>query len=572
MTKRLEHSELFGEAKNLLTRYRWRALLVSVTVMLVVLVTALFLPRKYEAEAIFERRTGLVLDEISSRGSVLRSLQSIRGTVDASLTGGPAVERVVDELGLPKARSDEAAGRSGDEVGRRELIRHLRRRLRVDVDLASRNQERVRLTLVDSDPERARRVVNELVRNYIADVEARIDKSLEEAAEFFERQRKKHEQRIDDLEIERVQFELKHGDLLLGESAGFVERIAEAEQKLLEAQRVRAAAERRLETLEAEYERRRGEGGTITDVVRRPNPEITEVETQIEQYRKELEQAVTIRRMTERHPLVVRLRGRIDALTARKKELPAEVVAERVTKQSEVLEELRTKIAEARSELQSTESAVGLARELLKSLNVENAEVFPVRAEYRRLERQVREAQREVDFWDENDRRIKVAQAAEGGQRGVTLDFIKPSGTLRVPSSPDLAQVLFAAFVAAGVAGVLTVLISDRTDQSYASITEVSTDTSLPTFGAIGEIITRRRARARSIVRGFVYPATSVAMAALLMLAAYANYVSLRTPNSGEPLWERISLNLLALDAAKRPAKPEATTAVVVDPDSNETP
>jgi uncharacterized protein involved in exopolysaccharide biosynthesis len=570
VTKRLEHSELFGEAKNLLTRYRWRALLVSAGVALMVLVTALFLPRKYEAEAIFERRTGLVLDEISSRGSVMRSLQSIRGTVNASLTGGPAVGRVVDELDLPGTDSNEAAPGSGDELARRELVQHLRRRLRVDVDLASRNQERIRLTLVDSDPDRARTVVNELVRNYIAEVEQRIDKSLDEAAEFFESQRKKHEQRIDDLEVERVQFELKHADLLPGDSAGFVQRIAETEQQLLEAQQAHAAAERRLETLEAEYERQRGESGTITDVVTRPNPEIDEVKARIDQYRKELEQAVTIRQMTEKHPLVIRLRRKIDELEARKKELPAEVVAERVTKQSEVSEALRTKVAEARSEVRSTESAVAMSRDLLTTLNAANAEVFPVRADYRRLERQIREAQREVDFWDENHRRVRVAQAAEGGQRGVTLDFIKPCGTLRVPSSPDLAQVLFAAVAAAAVAGVLTVLISDRTDQSYTSISEVATDTSLPTFGAIGEIITRRRARMRSFVRGFVYPAATVGMLALLMFAGYANYVSLRTPNGGEPLWERISGKLFA-PVVREAAAGRDSKLVSVDHDADAT-
>lgn len=568
MTKRLEHSDLFGEAKNLLTRYRWRALLVSVGVALIVLVAALFLPRKYEAEAIFERRTGLVLDEIAHRGSMLQSMQSIRGTVNASLTGQPAMKRVVDQLDLPLGDGDEGAAPNagGDEPNtRRELIRRLRRNLRVEVELASRNHERIGLTLIDNDPERARRVVNGLVRNYIAEVEQRIDKSLKDAADFFKRQRLKHERLINELEAERVQFELKHADLLPGDGAGFLQRITETEQQLLAAQQAHEAAQRWLETLEAEYERRTGQAGKVTDVVTRPNPEIEEIEDRIDEYREELEQSVTLRQMTDKHPRVVRLRDKIEQLEARRESLPEEVVAERVMKQSRAPEALRTRIAEARSEVKSTAGAVAMSRKLLAKLNASNTKIFPVRSEYRQLDRRIREAQREVNFWDENHRRMRMMLEAEGGQRGVKLDFIKPAGTLRVPSSPDLAQVLFAAIAAAAVAGVLTVLISDRTDQSYTSISEVATDTALPTFGAIGEIITTRRARLRAFVRGFCYPAAMAAMALLLMLAGYANYLSLRTPNSGEALWERISLKLLTPEAEAAPTPRESNLVSVND-------
>ena len=56
------------EAWDALVRFKWRFVLATFGVTAVVLAGSFFLPRKYKAEGIFERRTDMVLSEITSRG------------------------------------------------------------------------------------------------------------------------------------------------------------------------------------------------------------------------------------------------------------------------------------------------------------------------------------------------------------------------------------------------------------------------------------------------------------------------------------------------------------------------
>ena len=57
------------EIWNLLLQYRWRFITPAFLVMAAILAISLILPRKYDAQAIFERRTDMVLAEITSRGA-----------------------------------------------------------------------------------------------------------------------------------------------------------------------------------------------------------------------------------------------------------------------------------------------------------------------------------------------------------------------------------------------------------------------------------------------------------------------------------------------------------------------
>ena len=52
---------------------------------------------------------------------------------------------------------------------------------------------------------------------------------------------------------------------------------------------------------------------------------------------------------------------------------------------------------------------------------------------------------RQLAFWEDNLRRVRMAAAAENGDRGVKLDFIKPCPQLYRPVSPNVTQVLLAA-------------------------------------------------------------------------------------------------------------------------------
>lgn len=554
MNEHTNQNDRLGHARNLLGRYRWRFMLATLGAALVVLAVSLVLPRKFEAEAIFERRSDLIMHELTSRGRVSDMNDPVRRTAQVDLTSRPAIMQVIEDLDL----IDEKANTTGEDHSQRELVNHLRRNLRVSVDLATGNLERIRLTLVDENPKRASAVVNRLVENYIGENEKQLRKTMQEAAVFFREQRASCEKRIEELEEERVRFELKHADLLPDDSASLQQRISDTELQLLQVRQDKEAADRWVETLEAQLTEMSGQPGTTTSLVMRPNPQIAEIEQRLKRHKADLDDMLTIKRMTPSHPSVQSLHDQINELTELSKTLPREVVAERMISPAMGDQELAMKLAEARSRAKGAADAVALAEQQLAKLHTINSDMYPVRSEYRRLERSIADVQHQIDFWDDNLRRVEMAMVAESGQRGINMQFTHPCGVLKVPSSPDLGQVLFAAIAIAAVSGVLTLLISDRTERTFSNMHDPSRELGLPILGATGELITNRAVRWRLFSHRVLYPACVATMLLILASACYMTYVVLRTPQTQQNLLIR-TFNQLVGDPSRSQPKPALT-------------
>ena len=542
VNERTNQNDRLGHARNLLGRYRWRFMLASLGAALVVLGVSLVLPRKFEAEAIFERRSDLIMHELTSRGRVSDMNNPVRRTARVDLTSRAAIMQVIEELDLLEGSS----GYASHEHTQRELVSQLRRNLRVSVDLATGSLERIRLTLVDENPKRAQAVVNRLVENYIEENERQLKKSMEDAAAFFREQRSTCEQRIDTLEEQRVRFELEHADLLPDESASLQQRISDTELQVLEARQQKEAADRWVETLESQLNEKQNQPETTTSLVMKPNPQIAEIDMRLKKHMADLDNMITMRRMTPSHPAVQSLKDKIAELQKIRATLPTEVVSERMVSPVLAAQELQMKLAEARSRANGAADAVALAEQQLTKFNEINADMYPVRSAYRRLDRSILDVQHQIDFWDDNLRRVEMVLVAESGQRGVNMQFTHPCGELRVPSSPDLAQVLFAAIGAAGVVGVLTLLISDRTERSFTDMQEPSRELGLPILGATGELITNRAVRWRGFSHRVLYPTCVALMLVILAGASYMTYVGLRTPQTSQSIWLRAFKQLVS--------------------------
>ncbi len=532
----------FGKVRNLLMRYRWRFVLAVLGAALMVLLVSLALPRKYEAEAIFERHSDLVMNELANRGRATQLRPRLNKMVQADLAGRPALIRVVERLALLK----QAGADDQNDFTRQELINHLHRNLRVTLELSTSNLERVRVTLIDEDPKRARAVVNELVRIFIEDHEKEWKESLDDAGSFFREQQIACEQQIEALEKQRVEFELKHAELLPDEAASLKQRIADTEAQLLEARQKQQAAERWLDTLARRLESSEHAPRDTTSVIMRPNPELDAIDNRLAKYRDQVDHLLTVERMTANHPTVRSMESKIAELQERRDTLPTEVVSERRMSSSSPQSQRPLELAEAQSHAEAAAAAVVLAEEQLAKLNSLNTRMYPVQSQYRRLARDIDHLQRQADFWDDNVRRVMMANAAETDQRGVSMRFTHPCGELNVPSSPDPAQVMFAALVVGIAAGVLALLVSDRTDRTFTDLHEATRELGLPILGATGPLITARAARWQAFTHRVVYPVCILLMGAALSVAAYTTYVALRTPQTGDNVWHQAFQRLVA--------------------------
>jgi hypothetical protein len=187
-------------------------------------------------------------------------------------------------------------------------------------------------------------------------------------------------------------------------------------------------------------------------------------------------------------------------------------------------------LANATAERAGYESQLQTVRERIEKLNGQASSLFPVRADYRKLTRDVEQRQRQMAFWEDNLRRVRMALTAESGDRGVKLDFIKPCGEIGRPVSPDLFQVLAAAVALSLLAGTASVFFAHRTDESFGTGDALAAALNLPLFGSVSEIISRKQRSLRRLRNAFVYPMNAAAMGAVLLALVAVLYMSLERP------------------------------------------
>ncbi len=538
MSSRWNHPETMRDLRRVVVRYRHRFVLVFFAVTTGVLLVGLCLPRRYEARAVFERRNDLVLSEIAGRGAP-QSFHVLKRSLAEELKSTPAVEKVIDDLDLaPRPTDDMAkAQRRERQLARHDLLTDIQRNLVVRFDISTRDLDRVWVSYIGQDPRVTRRVANQLVANYIENTRSQIDRMLTQAAAFFDQQADEARTRINELEDRRLRFEVEHAGLLPSEHTSVQESLVLAEEDLVMLERRDASLAGRIGKLEDNLAAM--DGDEPARIIRGANPDFDRAERELHRCEQQLEQAVVIDKMTGRHPKVQALRQQITSLRDELRRMPREVVVQRVFGENAKRNGMELALLEARNQRESVQAELTAAQKKVARLRAQVAQFFPVRTEYRKIERQIADAQSKVAFWQANQRRVTVALAAERGQRGISLDFVSPCGPISRPTAPNLTQIMFAALALGLLASVAGVLWADRTDQTIHSLDQANRALSVPVIGAVGQIITRRQAALRRWYHRVVAPVSVGAMVMLMVTAAYLNYVSLNRPpifeTSGDP-------------------------------------
>ena len=550
MSRKNTYPDSMRDLKRMIRRHRGRFILPFFGVTLAALLISLMLPRRYEATAVFERRNDLVMSEIAGRGAP-HAFGRLKRALVEELSGMPAVEAVIDELKLANAAADDPTNRMM-YLNRQDLAGTIHRRVNVHYDLTTPQMERVRVVYGDTDPQRAQIVANTLVRNYINRTRQEVDQMLGQAADFFQKQVDIYRGRIDQLEDKKLHFEIENAGMLPQDPAAVQDELADAEARMLHVQQQFQTVERRIERFERELAEV-ADGGPAS-IVKIRNPELARVERSMAGYEQQLDKALTIDKMTEKHPAVRGLRRKLAELEVRHKALPLEVVSEKVFGDNPKKTQLEMALVEAQADRDAKSDEVAATGKHVARLRARTAQFFPVQAEYRKFERTVEEAERQLGFWEDNLRRVNVALTAELGQRGISMDFIKPAGAIQRPSSPDLMHVLFAALALGLAAGVVGVLLADRGDQTFRSPEQAGKAVSVPVLGAVGEIISLRLSRWRALQNRVLFPAMVLVMAGTVIGAGYLNYLSLRTPYVFEDRF-----------GPQTPAPMESITAAPVD-------
>ncbi|QDU72130.1 GumC domain-containing protein [Mucisphaera calidilacus] len=545
MTQPNEQQTAIFEMWSIVSRYRWRFILPCFGVMVAVMLVCLMLPRKYRSESVFEIRTDLVLKEMTARGAT-DEFQVPRSSVTEELSGEVAIDRLIRKI-KPELR-ELGVVRSSFDLQQFRL--NLLRRVTVRWDLASPQLDRVRVSYTGSNPEVTRLVVNNLVSAYIDQTNADMDQRLTESAAFFRREQERGQQTIEAIENRMLRFEIEHAALLPENPLNIQNQLLESRQDLDALIAERETHIGRLDALHAVLD---AEPEMLEAVVMGNNPERAEVEAHKRELESQLSTNINIYRMREQHPDVVALKNQIDAAAERIKAIDQQVVTSRNLVQNPRHNEYTLAITRAEGELASVNDRIAAIRISLDALGENSAKLFPARSEYRKLERELAEARGDLSFWEANLRRVDLALAAENGDRGIQLAFVKRAGAAWKPVSPDLTQVLLACLLLGTLSGSLGVYLAYRTETAYHEGQKLASDLGIPLIGTVSEVISRQDRRTRRIRNLILYPTNAVVMAAVLLGLAGVLYLDLEKPH------------VLSLSGDEAIAQPEPSPSSAVD-------
>ncbi len=525
MGSQSNHAQAIFELWEVLCRFRWHFIIPAFVFSTLLMASSLFLPRKYKAEATFERRTDMVLTEITNRGAT-RAFENPRHSITEEVAGQPAIDALVTTLekrykeqGAPQSVR-QALDRARGELRQKVVVVH---------DIASNELDRVRVSYIGHHPVVARDIVNLLVESYIARSRSQMDQRLAQSGAFFDAEVERYRGLIEEIENEKLQFEIEHADLLPDQPQSVQTILAEVTPRLEEAVKEREVVAAQIQGLRKRLEQT---PPTTTVAVSARNPELAQLETNLRELRNRLSEYRGTLKMTPRHPDIVALEQQIAEVQARIDALPATVVTQQQVAANPRRDELDLMLATAESQYESLTARVESLGAQVEAMNAEAANLFPIRSDYRKLIRRQEQAVRQLGFWEDNLRRVSMAAAAESGDRGIRMEFIKPSDPVTRPISPNLAQVFAAAIAVGLLAGGVSVFFAHRTDETFSDGDKLAESFELPLLGQVSEIISAGERRARRFRNRVVIPLNSLAMAGVTVFVASLVYLSLEKPQA----------------------------------------
>lgn len=520
---------------RLLPRHKKKFLFPALTAMILVVWASRFVPRQYEAEAKFERRNDVAMENMGGDVS-RRELNPIRRVVSEDIRGRGAIEQLIDDLGLTKGLPHVNGELTADgQLAKFDLIQKIQRRVNFSWQVRDDQIDVIAVSYTDENRELAPKIANRLVENYIRKTRLQLNEMLRNAQEFFDREVVRMQARVTELERKKLRFEMDNKGLLPDDPFSVQEKMVELRAKLDRITREQRLSEANREALKSWASIQ----PETTEVMRfGPNPLLAERRDKLAKLEQELEGHLILGK-TDKHPIIIKLKQRVEEVRAEIATLPTETsLAKDIQPNQQRLDAMR-QIDVLGREIEELQRQRAELEGEVEHYEILNRNFFVVRSDYVRLQRDLTEADSQLKFWEGNQRKTRMALAAEVGERGVRLRVLQRAPDLARPSRPTPVQIAAAALVAGlGVGGTI-VLLAELLNRSLRSVEHAVDELKLPVLGAINEIVTPQIAFRRRLVDLGVVPTLSMALLLLLLVSFGITYLSLEMPHHYENLMTR---------------------------------
>lgn len=460
-------------------RHRWLGLGIAWLVGIIGAVVVARIPDKYEASARIYVDTQSILQPLMSGLAVQPNVDQAIVMLSRTLISRPNVEKLIRmadlDLGV-KTKKDQ------DDLADR-LMKAL------EIKSTSRDNLYT-LAYRDSNPEKAKKVVQSLVSIFVESSLGDNRKDTESAKKFIEDQIKDYEKKLEEAEGRLKDFKLRNLDFQMAEGKTSLGRLGDISGQLNQA---------RLELREAENSRdaiRRQIAGE--DPVLLPDSSdsdaggVPEIDGRIESLKRNLDGL--LQRYTEEHPDVVGTRRVIKDLEdqkrkeiAARKKLAAANPARSVSN-NPVLQQLRVSLAEAeanvaslRTRVSEYESRFGRLKEAIRSTPEVEAEFAQLNRDYDVLK---------SSYQSLVARREAASMSGSLEARGAGADFrlIDPPRVSPQPVAPNRLLLLLGSMLIALAGGVVSTFAASQIRPVIFDTRSLRELSDLPVLGTISMV------------------------------------------------------------------------------------
>lgn len=554
-----------SEVLRVVSVRRWMFFAPFCLVTSAAFVLSIYVPRRFEAVTMFERRDDQVLMNLPL-GNVQEPFEIFRRTLLQDVTNPLEAACVVDALKMAETDREGRPIPEDDVRGRERRRQALAAKIAggLDVSLQQRSPHldviEIRYTSTDSD--RLTATLDAVRDHYIRKTQERITTHLRETRDYFDAEHGRRLEEVHALEDALMTFRATHEGIDPLNPGVTYPQLAEAKNRL-------AALERRGRELTIQLE---GERGMLSSA-RQPNAGEAssnaggslvlsvrgmELSSTYRRILDDIEILKSARGMTELHPDVAALRtqlGRIGAdidgeraasgmivngvggvepapALPSRNDGPWGVALSQATRDVRVVENL---LAENRREQQT-------AREEVEAFEERRRSAVDRRREYSALQAEAGRTREDVLLYQRYSDQVSRLLAAEDSQRGILFEKIRPAEGGRRPVSPRMPTVLLLTLLAGLVCGVIAVMLAELLDRTVRTRRQVSRGIGVPILESIDEIVSAAMRRRRILVRAVVVPSVSLVLMGTLLTSGSAAYLSLEN----RPMLDR------ALEVPKR--------------------
>jgi polysaccharide chain length determinant protein (PEP-CTERM system associated) len=491
-------------------RFRWTAMLVAWIVCLVGWLVVLAMPDTYSALARVYVDTRTRLSQVTQGIGVASNIAAQAEAVREALLGGPQLQKVA-RLAMPGYASASLEQQAA-------IIDGLRTRLQVEAT-GERNQpaDLYTITYADQDRQTAHRVVDELLKLFLANAIGGSQEGSEQAQQFLTQQIAEYDRKLQAAESRLADFKRQNAGLVPGATGDYFTRLHGDTDDLDKDRSALIVAEQKRDELQRQLSSEQplmGSSGTVSGAAG------ADTSSAIRETQARLDDLLL--RFTDKHPDVIAARRTLEDL---KKRQQVEIAAVRRGDQAAIaasglaanpvyqgiklqLSQADVEVAAARRRLADREGKIA---ELRKMINTAPA----VEAEYARLNRDYDVTRGQYQALVERLNRAKLSDRAEA-TGVVRFEVVEPPTGSNEPVSPDRVRLILVVLLGGLAAGIGVAYVMHQLRPVFVSARQLTELTQLPVLGVVSMTwLERHQAQARRAVR--VY---SMVVAVLIVVAA----------------------------------------------------